>query len=120
MVAPPSENHVLRVLFTALVLLPATGATLQAAPERAALDFSTEPDETGDVFALSVESRYRDPISMAAAVADLSAAGMTCTKNASPTCTKPAEANGCTYTFVATVTGTPDRAIVRGETRMAC
>lgn len=110
----------LRVLFVALAILSATGATLQAAPQRAALDFSTEPDETGDVFALSVESRYRDPISIAAAVSDLGAAGMTCTKDASPTCTKSVGANDCTYTFVATVTGTPDRAIVRGETRMAC
>ena len=110
----------LRVLSIGFALLSATAATLHAAPQRAALDFSTEPDETGDVFAVSVESRFGDPISIAAAVADLGAAGMTCTQDASPTCTKSVSANGCTYTFVATITGTPDRAVVRGATRMVC
>ena len=110
----------LRVLSIGFALLTATAATLHAAPQRAALDFSTEPDETGDVFAISVESRYGDPISIADAVADLRAAGMTCTQDASPTCTKSVSANGCTYTFVATITGTPDRAVVRGATRMVC
>ena len=109
-----------RVLFTAFALLIATGATLHAAPTGPALDFSTEPDETGDVFALSVESRYAAPISAAGAVADLRAAGMTCTQDAAPTCTKSVSANGCTYTFVAKVTGAADRATVRGETRMVC
>ncbi len=109
-----------RVLFIAFAVLIATGASLYAAPAGPALDFSTEPDETGDVFAASVESRYAAPISMADALADLRAAGMTCTQDASPTCTKSVSANGCTYTFVAKITGAADRAIVRGETRMVC
>lgn len=109
-----------RVAFVVLAVLSATAATLQAAPQRVALDFSTEPDETGDVFAISVESRYGDPISIADAVADLRAAGMTCTQDGSPTCSKSVSANGCSYTFVATVTGTADRAVVRGGTRMVC
>ena len=109
-----------RVLFIAFAVLIATGASLYAAPAGPALDFSTEPDETGDVFAASVESRYAAPISMADALADLRAAGMTCTQDASPTCTKSVSANGCNYTFVAKITGTADRAIVRGETRMLC
>jgi hypothetical protein len=85
-----------------------------------ALDFSTEPDETGDVFAISVEQRYANPISAAAAVADLRAAGMTCTQGAATTCTKTVSANDCTYTFVVTVTGTAERAVVRGSTRLSC
>ncbi len=103
------------VVFVVLAALPAAVAFASAA-----LDFSTEADETGDVFALSVEQRYAGPISIAAAVADLRAAGMTCTEAASPTCTKSVSANGCTYTFVVTVTGTTERAIVRGETRLGC
>jgi hypothetical protein len=85
-----------------------------------ALDFSTEADETGDVFALSVEQRYAGPISIAAAVADLRAQGMTCSEGTAPTCSKSVSANGCTYTFVATVTGTAERAVVRGVTQLAC
>jgi hypothetical protein len=108
-----------RFAFTTIVVLSAVSSIVQAAP-RAALDFSTDADETGDVFAVSVASRYADSIGVAAAVADLRAAGMTCTQGASPACSKSVSANGCTYTFVATVTGTPDRAIVRGETRSNC
>jgi len=108
-----------RIALTTFVVLSAASSIVQAAP-RVALDFSTEADETGDVFAVSVESRYADSIGVAAAVADLRAAGMACTQGASLTCTKSVNANGCTYTFVATVTGTPDRAIVRGETRSNC
>lgn len=109
-----------RMLFVVLAVMSATAASLQASPQRVALDFSTEPDETGDVFKASVEARYAGAISIAAAVADLRAAGMTCTAEAAPTCTKSVKANDCSYTFVATVTGTTERAIVRGETRMLC
>ena len=105
-----------RVVFA---LIFATGAAVQAAPT-VVLDFSTEADETGDPFAASVQARYAEPISMAAALADLRAAGMTCTQGASPSCSKSVEANGCTYTFAATVRGTAERAIVRGETRNDC
>lgn len=109
-----------RVFFIAFAVLLTTGGSLQAAPAGRALDFSTEPDETGDVFALSVESRYAAPISMADALADLRAAGMSCTQEASPTCTKSVSANGCNYTFVVKVNGTAERAIVRGVTQMIC
>lgn len=105
-----------RVDFFVLATLAAAGG----AAANTALDFSTEPDETGDVFALSVEQRYAGPIGMAAAVADLQAAGMTCTQGAAPTCSKSVSANDCTYTFVVTVTGTAERAVVRGSTRLSC
>ena len=105
-----------RVVFAVLAILPAAGVAFG----NTALDFSTNADETGDVFALSVEQRYAGPISIAAAVADLRAAGMTCTEGAAPTCTKSVSANGCAYTFVVTVSGTAERATVRGETRLGC
>lgn len=109
-----------RASFVVFAMVVAASAGLQAAPAGPALDFSTEPDETGDVFASSVEARYAAPISIGDAVADMRAAGMTCSQDASPTCSKSVSANGCTYTFVAKVTGTPARAVVRGETRNDC
>ena len=84
------------------------------------LYFSTEPDETGDTFAYSVEQRYAAPLSIADVVADLRAAGMTCTQGASQSCSKSVSANDCTYTFVVTITGTPERAKVLGQTRILC
>jgi hypothetical protein len=102
--------------FAAVVLL--TGAAF--AQQRAALDFSTEPDETGDVFEMSVESRYRAPMSQTAAIADLKAAGMTCSNGTPAECTRSVDANGCSYQFVATVGGTAEAATVRGKTRMSC
>ncbi len=98
----------------------AAGASVLVASARPALDFSTEPDETGDVFAYSVEQRYAAPISIADVVADLRAAGMTCTQGASPSCSKSVAANDCTHTFVVTITGTPERATVLGQTRVVC
>lgn len=109
-----------RAAFVLSALMLASGAALQAAPSGPALDFSTEADETGDVFAYSVEQRYASPVSAAAAVADLRAAGMTCTQGATTSCTKAVSANDCTYTFVVTITGTAERAIVRGQTRLGC
>jgi hypothetical protein len=106
----------LAVVFSAASLL--VGAA--SAQERAALDFSTAPDETGDVFELSVEDRYRAPMSRSAAIADLKAAGMTCNEGAQVECTKSVEANGCSYQFVATVGGTAEAAVVRGNTRHHC
>ena len=105
-----------RVVLFSIAAFSAAGV----AGASAALDFSTEADETGDVFAYSVEQRYAAPISIAAAVADLRAAGMTCSEGAAPTCSKVVSANDCTYTFVVTVTGTAERAVVRGSTRLGC
>ena len=105
------------VSFVAFVALTALPAVAVSAP---ALDFSTNADETGDPFAISVEQRYASPTSIAAVLADLRAAGMTCSEDASPTCSKTVSANGCTYTFVVTVAGTSERAVVRGETQLAC
>jgi hypothetical protein len=102
--------------FAAVVLL--TGAAF--AQQRAALDFSTAADETGDVFEMSVEDRYRAPMSRSAAIADLKAGGMTCSDGTPAECTKSVDANGCSYQFVATVGGTAEAAIVRGKTRLSC
>ncbi|KAF0177536.1 MAG: hypothetical protein IV086_11640 [Hyphomonadaceae bacterium] len=107
-----------------IVLSAAIALGVMAGPavsqQREPLDFSTAPDETGDVFAASVEARYAAPTSAAAAVADLRAQGMTCTSAATATCTKQVNANGCTYTFVAKVGGGADRAVVTGVTMSNC
>lgn len=102
------------------ILTCAFAASVAFAQTSSLLDFSTEADETGDVFASSVEARYPSSLPARVALADLQANGMICSTERLACSREAVATDRCTYRFTATLSGPAESVRVSGSTEIRC